>query len=92
MTLRQGKYRQIRRMCELVGLEVVSLRRVGIGGLTLGGLGLLPGQWRVLNASELGLLVGGGGGGGGVGSMTGPGFGGRHRHAPWRSRSRVKSG
>jgi hypothetical protein len=36
----QGKYRQLRRMCDLVGLNVVKLKRVGIGRLTLGDLGL----------------------------------------------------
>jgi len=70
MTLQQGKYRQIRRMCELVGMQVTSLQRVGVGDLTLSGLGLLhkPGQWRVLSAAELSLLlVGGTGGAGGAG-------------------------
>lgn len=64
MTLRQGKYRQIRRMCELVGLEVKRLVRVGVGGLHLGehnspgGLGLSrPGEWRVLDDAHLDLLT-----------------------------------
>lgn len=64
MTLRQGKYRQIRRMCELVGLEVTRLVRVGVGGLRLAahhspaGLGLRrPGEWRVLDDEQLGLLA-----------------------------------
>ena len=36
--LREGKKRQIRRMCELVGLEVVGLKRVRMGRVTLGAL------------------------------------------------------
>jgi len=48
--LREGRKRQIRRMCELVGLKVVGLKRVRIGGVSLGPLPL--GQWRVLLGSE----------------------------------------
>ena len=49
--LREGKKRQIRRMCELVGLKVVGLKRVRIGRVMLGSLP--PGQWRYLGANEL---------------------------------------
>jgi len=49
--LRQGRKRQIRRMCELVGLNVVGLKRVRIGKLMLGDLPV--GQWRYLAADEL---------------------------------------
>lgn len=48
--LREGKKRQIRRMCELVGLHVVGLKRVRIGSVTLGKLPL--GQWRYLRPGE----------------------------------------
>lgn len=48
--LREGKKRQIRRMCELVGLRVVGLRRVRIGQVKLGDLPV--GQWRYLRADE----------------------------------------
>ncbi|MFM1881368.1 MAG: hypothetical protein RLZZ344_1602 [Pseudomonadota bacterium] len=48
--LREGKKRQIRRMCELVGLKVVGLRRIRIGRIMLGNLPV--GQWRRLGASE----------------------------------------
>jgi 23S rRNA pseudouridine2604 synthase len=48
--LREGRKRQIRRMCEQVGLKVVGLRRVRIGRVKLGGLP--PGQWRFLAAGE----------------------------------------
>jgi len=48
--LRQGKKRQIRRMCEAVGLQVLGLKRVRIGTVMLGDLP--PGQWRYLRADE----------------------------------------
>jgi 23S rRNA pseudouridine2604 synthase len=48
--LREGKKRQIRRMCELVGLKVVGLRRIRIGRIVLGNLPV--GQWRRLGAFE----------------------------------------
>ena len=44
--LREGRKRQIRRMCELVGLKVIGLKRVRIGRIVLGRLPL--GQWRYL--------------------------------------------
>jgi 23S rRNA pseudouridine2604 synthase len=48
--LREGKKRQIRRMCELVGLQVIGLKRVRIGNVKLGDLPV--GQWRYLAESE----------------------------------------
>jgi 23S rRNA pseudouridine2604 synthase len=48
--LREGKKRQIRRMCELVGLKVVGLKRVRIGQVKLSDLP--PGQWRYLGPNE----------------------------------------
>ena len=48
--LTEGKKRQIRRMCELVGLKVVGLKRVRIGAVMLGNLPV--GQWRYLQAHE----------------------------------------
>lgn len=48
--LKEGKKRQIRRMCELVGLKVVGLKRVRIGRVMLGDLP--PGQWRYLREGE----------------------------------------
>jgi 23S rRNA pseudouridine2604 synthase len=48
--LHEGKKRQIRRMCELVGLRVTGLKRVRIGGVVLGDLPI--GQWRYLGADE----------------------------------------
>jgi len=48
--LREGKKRQIRRMCEAVGLKVVGLKRVRIGSVSLGPLPV--GQWRYLRPDE----------------------------------------
>ena len=51
VTLTQGLNRQIRRMCDQVGLKVKKLKRVRIMNVTLGGL--KPGQYRELTASEI---------------------------------------
>ena len=51
ITIKEGRNRQIRRMCEAVGLEVARLRRISIGPLKLGML--KPGTWRELSAEEL---------------------------------------
>lgn len=48
--LTEGKKRQIRRMCEQVGLKVVGLKRIRIGRVLLGNLPL--GQWRYLGPQE----------------------------------------
>ncbi|MEZ5658390.1 MAG: pseudouridine synthase [Burkholderiaceae bacterium] len=48
--LREGRKRQIRRMCELVGLRVTALRRVRIGSVVLGRLPM--GRWRYLRPDE----------------------------------------
>jgi len=47
----EGKKRQIRRMCEQVGLTVKGLKRVRIGNLKLGNLP--EGQWRFIQADEV---------------------------------------
>ena len=49
-TLREGKKRQIRRMCDMVGLKVLGLKRVRIGKVKLGDLPV--GQWRYLRPDE----------------------------------------
>ena len=48
--LQEGKKRQIRRMCELVGLTVTGLKRVRVGNVRLGDLAV--GQWRYLRPDE----------------------------------------
>jgi len=48
--LTEGKKRQIRRMCEQVGLHVVGLKRIRIGRVVLGHLPI--GQWRYLGPNE----------------------------------------
>lgn len=48
--LYEGKKRQIRRMCDEVGLEVLGLKRVRVGRLTLGSLP--EGKWRFLKPNE----------------------------------------
>ncbi len=55
IVLREGKNRQIRRMCAAVGHEVLELTRVAIGGLALGALA--GGEWRRLDADEVASLV-----------------------------------
>ena len=48
--LKEGKKRQIRRMCEQVGLKVVGLKRIRMGRIHLGALPV--GQWRYLGPKE----------------------------------------
>ncbi len=48
--LTEGRHRQLRRMCEMVGLKVTGLKRVRIGGVRLGKLP--EGKWRFLRAGE----------------------------------------
>jgi 23S rRNA pseudouridine2604 synthase len=51
IVLTQGLNRQIRRMCDYLGYDVVTLKRVRIMNVHLGGL--KPGQWRYLTDEEL---------------------------------------
>lgn len=54
-TIHEGRNRQIRRMCESVGLTVIRLKRVEIAGVKLG---MLPqGKWRDLNEREMQRLT-----------------------------------
>lgn len=48
--LKEGRKRQIRRMCELVGLKVIALKRIRIGNIYLNDLP--PGKWRLLEPHE----------------------------------------
>lgn len=56
MTIFEGKNRQIRRMCEALGLEVARLRRISEGPIKLGML--QPGKWRELTPTEVGAIRG----------------------------------
>lgn len=53
LTLTEGKNRQVRRMTAQVGHPTLRLVRKAIGALTLAGLGIEPGQWRLLSAPEV---------------------------------------
>ena len=55
IVLVQGLNRQIRRMCEALGCKVVSLKRVRVMNVSLGGL--KPGQWRMLTDGELSEMM-----------------------------------
>lgn len=50
IVLVEGRYRQIRRMCEIVRVEIAALKRVRIGNVKLGRLP--PGKWRLLGDRE----------------------------------------
>jgi 23S rRNA pseudouridine2605 synthase len=49
--MREGKNREMRRLCEALGHEVTRLKRVTFGGLELGDL--QPGQWRDVSTAEI---------------------------------------
>jgi len=54
--LREGRNREIRRLCRAVGHEVTALKRVAFGGLELGDLP--PGRWRSVSQDELARAFG----------------------------------
>ena len=56
IVLHEGRNRQIRNMCEKLGLEVARLKRTAVGQLRLGML--QPGQWRELTREEVRMLQG----------------------------------
>ncbi len=56
MQIHEGKKRQIRKMCAVIGHPVIDLKRVAVGKLTLGNL--KPGEWRYLNHNEITYLKG----------------------------------
>jgi 23S rRNA pseudouridine2605 synthase len=60
ITLREGRNRQVRRMCEAVGHPVTRLERVGFGPLRLGRLA--PGRHRRLSDEEISALASAGSG------------------------------
>ncbi|MDP4119740.1 MAG: pseudouridine synthase [Bacillota bacterium] len=51
IVLREGRNRQIRKMCEQLGLEVARLKRISIGSVKMGML--QPGKWRDLTPDEI---------------------------------------
>ena len=51
LTIYEGRNRQVRRMCDAVGLDVARLRRIAIGPVKLGMLA--PGKWRYLTPAEM---------------------------------------
>jgi len=55
MTLYEGRNRQIRKMCDAVGLKIRRLSRVSIGKIALGSL--TPGKWRRLTKKEIDYLI-----------------------------------
>ena len=57
ITLREGRKRQVKRMCEHVGHRVRALERVAFGPLELGDLA--PGRHRRLTAAEVAALAAG---------------------------------
>ena len=54
VSIREGRNRQVRRMLEKLGYEVVALRRTGVGKLTVDGVGI--GKWRYLTDDEVAYL------------------------------------
>lgn len=57
LTIREGKYHQIKRMLQAVGNQVTALKRVSFGGVLLDGE-LLPGEYRRLTKQEVEVLYG----------------------------------
>lgn len=56
ITIHEGRNRQVRRMLESVGINVMSLKRISVGSLTLGNLP--EGKWRALSDAEINKLRG----------------------------------
>jgi 23S rRNA pseudouridine2605 synthase len=54
MELFEGRNRQIRKMCEQLSLQILMLKRISIGEVKLGNLGL--GEWRFLSKSQIDSL------------------------------------
>lgn len=54
VTIREGRNRQVRRMCQVAGMHCTRLRRIREGSLSLGNLA--PGSWRYLTAEEVAAL------------------------------------
>jgi len=54
ITIHEGRNRQIRKMCEKIGHPVITLKRISIGSIEIGGLE--AGKWRFLTEKEVGQL------------------------------------
>jgi 16S rRNA pseudouridine516 synthase len=48
LTLTEGRYHQIKRMCSAMGCQVTQLHREAFGPWSLEGMGLMPGEWAIL--------------------------------------------
>jgi len=55
ITIHEGKNRQIRRMCEIIGRKVLALHRSKIGNLSVSQM--KPGEYRTLNKKEIDQLI-----------------------------------
>lgn len=55
LTIREGKYHQVKRMMAALGKPVTALKRLSMGGVTLDET-LAPGQWRLLTEDEVARL------------------------------------
>lgn len=53
--IHEGRNRQVRKMCEAIGLSVIALKREGVGGLTCEGVE--RGKWRYLTDDEVKLIM-----------------------------------
>lgn len=56
ISIREGRNRQVKRMCEAIGFPVTRLKRTAVGGVKIGKL--KPGQWRFLKPHEVARLLG----------------------------------
>lgn len=56
ITIHEGRYRQVRRMCEAAELPLVKLKRIRYGNILLGDL--KAGEYRILDPAEAGMLAG----------------------------------
>ena len=53
--IHEGRNRQVRKMCESIGLSVIALKREGVGGLTCEGVE--KGKWRYLTEDEVKMIM-----------------------------------
>jgi len=54
ITIHEGKNRQIRKMCEVIGHSVIALKRISVGNILLGNME--KGEWRNLTFDEINYL------------------------------------